>query len=86
MKDQELVNALRRLKVETGSLACLGCGYEHNCSAKDTAEALFIHRNTLSYRMNKIKEILGCDIDRLDTCMLLRSAFMIRNYRNSSAG
>ena len=59
---------------------------EHNCSAKDTAEALFIHRNTLSYRMNKIKEILGCDIDRLDTCMLLRSAFMIRNYRNSSAG
>ena len=31
MKDQELVNALRRLKVETRSLACLGCGHEHNC-------------------------------------------------------
>lgn len=31
MRDQELVNALRRLKVETGSLACLGCGHEHNC-------------------------------------------------------
>ena len=30
MRDQELVNALRRLKVETGSLACLGCGHEHN--------------------------------------------------------
>ena len=27
----ELLNALRRLKVETGSLACLGCGHEHNC-------------------------------------------------------
>lgn len=23
--------ALERLKVETGSLACLGCGHEHNC-------------------------------------------------------
>lgn len=31
MRDQELVNALRRLKVETGSLACMGCGHEHNC-------------------------------------------------------
>ena len=31
MRDQELVNALRRLKVETGSLACPGCGQEHNC-------------------------------------------------------
>ena len=31
MKDQELVNALRRLRVETGSLACMGCGHEHNC-------------------------------------------------------
>ena len=30
MRDQELVNALRRLKVEIGSLACLGGGHEHN--------------------------------------------------------
>ena len=30
MRDQELVNALRRLKVEIGNLACLGCGHEHN--------------------------------------------------------
>ena len=27
----ELKRALARLKVETGSLACLGCGYEHSC-------------------------------------------------------
>ena len=32
MTDQELIASLRRLKVETGSIACLGCGYEHNCS------------------------------------------------------
>lgn len=29
--DKDLLQALRRLKVETGSLACLGCGHEHNC-------------------------------------------------------
>lgn len=27
----ELIKALRRLKVETDSIACLGCGHEHNC-------------------------------------------------------
>ena len=27
----ELIAALRRLKVGTGSIACLGCGHERNC-------------------------------------------------------
>lgn len=31
MRDEDLLAALRRLKVQTGSLACLGCGYEHDC-------------------------------------------------------
>lgn len=31
MSDRELIAALRQLKVETGSLVCLGCGYEHDC-------------------------------------------------------
>lgn len=37
MKTNELIAALRRLKVETGSLACLGCGYEHNCGVHGCA-------------------------------------------------
>lgn len=32
MNRKACVTALKRLSVETGSLACLGCGYEHNCS------------------------------------------------------
>lgn len=32
MTTEALLNALARLRVETGSLACLGCGQEHNCS------------------------------------------------------
>lgn len=31
MKTDELIEAIGRLKVQTGSLACLGCGHEHNC-------------------------------------------------------
>lgn len=31
MTTNKLIKALHRLKVETGSIACLGCGNEHNC-------------------------------------------------------
>lgn len=37
MNDKDLLQALRRLKVEIGSLACLGCGYEHDCGAHGCA-------------------------------------------------
>ena len=37
MKDKDLVNAIRRLKVETGSLACMGCGHARNCGVSGCA-------------------------------------------------
>ena len=35
---------------------------ENDCNATRTAEVLFIHRNTMKYKIKAIKEILGCDI------------------------
>ena len=37
MNKSELINTLRNLAVETGSLACLGCGFEHSCSGHGCA-------------------------------------------------
>jgi hypothetical protein len=37
MTRPELLRALRRMQVETGSLVCLGCGHEHNCSTQGCA-------------------------------------------------
>ncbi|MBS7225386.1 MAG: hypothetical protein KH050_08610 [Clostridiaceae bacterium] len=34
MKTSDLISALNRLKVQTGSLDCKGCGYERYCSAQ----------------------------------------------------
>ena len=52
-----------------------------SCNAKKTAEEMFLHRNTLNYRLKKIREILGCDLENLDTCLELKLAFLIRRYR-----
>lgn len=35
--NESLVQALRQLKVETGSLVCMGCGHEHGCSVHGCA-------------------------------------------------
>lgn len=37
MKSEEIIKALNRLKVEAGSLVCLGCGHEHNCGVHGCA-------------------------------------------------
>lgn len=37
MNTQDLIRAIHRMKVETGSLACFGCGYEHSCSVRGCA-------------------------------------------------
>lgn len=60
MTTNDLLQALARLRVETGSLACLGCGHEHNCSthgcailraAADLIERLTAERDALREKM-----------------------------------
>lgn len=69
-------------EINNGSLCeTLESFLNHNCNVKETAQSLIIHRNTLNYRLNKIRELLGVDFENLDTCLELKLAFMIRGYR-----
>lgn len=52
MRDEDLLAALRRLKVQTGSLACLGCGREHNCGIHGCA----ILRESIAFVEKKLAE------------------------------
>ena len=60
MTDKELISVLRRLRVQTGNFACLGCGYEHNCGIhgcrilRDTADRL--ERLTGGHGSQKVME------------------------------
>ena len=55
MSDNDLIAALRRLKVQTGSLACLGCGREHNCGIHGCA----ILREAIAFVEKKLAEDMG---------------------------
>jgi sugar diacid utilization regulator len=53
---------------------------ECNKNAAETANELFIHRNTLRYRLNKIEEILGVSLDNLKECVDISNAFQAKHY------
>lgn len=47
---------------DTDYLGLLSTFFENECNLTQTAAALFYHKNTLKYKMNTIKEVLGYDI------------------------
>ncbi|MEG2353323.1 MAG: PucR family transcriptional regulator ligand-binding domain-containing protein [Clostridium sp.] len=55
----------------------------NNCNLVKTSESMFIHRNTLIYRLNKIKTVLIKDLDDPYVRLDLLNSIVISNYLNS---
>ncbi|WP_419034694.1 helix-turn-helix domain-containing protein, partial [Phascolarctobacterium faecium] len=45
-----------------------------------TSQALFIHRNTVLYRLNQIRDLLGRDIDDALVRLELLSSIVAKDY------
>ena len=48
-----------------------------NCNLTQTAERLFIHKNTLLYRLHRIKSVICCDLNDADERLLLALSFKL---------
>ncbi|XNM77499.1 helix-turn-helix domain-containing protein [Escherichia coli] len=77
----ELARPLARLKAmdNNGLLRrTLAAWFRHNVQPLATSKALFIHRNTLEYRLNRISELTGLDLGNLMTgcCCMWRCSWM----------
>ena len=51
-----------------------------NCNALDASKKLFVHRNTMRYRLNKIEEILNISLNDIHQTCLIKNAFEIKRY------
>jgi len=69
---------LSPLDQETDLLATLDAFFWENCCSSATASRLSIHRNTLSYRLDKITWLTGLDPRRFDDAMQIRLALLLR--------
>ena len=54
--------------------------FENNLNVSETSRRLFVHRNTLVYRLEKIKRQTGLDLRRFDHAIVFQVALMVRKY------
>lgn len=55
--------------------------FELNLNLSETARQLFLHRNTLAYRIDKLQKMTGLDIRSFDDAMTLKLALMVAEYQ-----
>ncbi len=76
----ELARPLAKLKTNDNNgllRRTLVAWFSHNVQPSATARALFIHRNTLEYRLNRISELTGLNLGNFDDRLLLYVALQL---------
>ncbi len=54
--------------------------FENNLNVSETARQLYIHRNTLVYRLEKLQKSTGLDIRAFDDALTFKIAMMVVSY------
>ncbi len=54
--------------------------FENNLNVSETSRQLFVHRNTLVYRIEKLQKATGLDIRVFDDAITFKIALMVVNY------
>lgn len=58
--------------------------FENNLNVSETSRKLFVHRNTLVYRLEKIKKLTGLDLREFDDAIVFKVALMVNKYLSSA--
>jgi carbohydrate diacid regulator len=56
--------------------------FENNLNVSETSRQLFLHRNTLVYRLEKLQKSTGLDLRKFDDALTFKIALMVVNYMN----
>ena len=54
--------------------------FENNLNISETARQLYVHRNTLVYRLERLEKIIGLDIRKFDDAMTFKIAMMVLDH------
>ena len=54
--------------------------FDNNLNVSETSRQLYVHRNTLVYRLEKLQKSTGLDIRVFDDALTFKIALMVVNY------
>ena len=77
-------NPIEALDQET--LYTINKFFENNLNVSETSRKLFVHRNTLVYRLEKIKKLTGLDLREFDHAIIFKVALMVKKYLDTQNG
>ncbi len=67
-------------KLDEETLTTINTFLDNNLNVSETSRKLYIHRNTLMYRLEKIERSTGLDIRDFDNALTLKIAIMVLTY------
>ena len=53
---------------------------KNNMNITESAKSMYLHRNTLLYKIEKIKKITGYDLKKIEDLLVLRIFCLIKKY------
>ncbi|HHY24896.1 MAG TPA: PucR family transcriptional regulator [Clostridiaceae bacterium] len=54
--------------------------FENNLNVSETSRQLYVHRNTLVYRLDKIQKLTGLDLRKFDDALIFKFSMMVKKY------
>lgn len=66
--------------LDTEMIETINKFFENSLNVSETSRQLYIHRNTLVYRLDKIEKYTGLDIRKFDDAITLKIALMVSKY------
>ena len=66
--------------LDSDTLETINKFFENNLNVSETSRKLYVHRNTLVYRLEKIKKITGLDLREFDHAIVFKVAMMVKKY------
>ena len=66
--------------LDNETLSTINCFFDNNLNVSETSRQLFIHRNTLVYRIEKLQKQTGLDIRNFDDALRFKISLMVINY------
>lgn len=67
-------------KIDEETLNTVNKFFENNLNVSETSRQLFVHRNTLVYRLEKLEKATGLDVRAFDDALTFKIALMVENY------